>query len=96
MAVVKFVSTQEYNTPYLPPSDDYVFILEDLELVFPEWQLEAITNDWNSGVELDEIARRQRRDPLEVFLALFHQARNRKVTRPFAFIKKEAKHVRES
>jgi hypothetical protein len=66
---------------------DYVFILEDLELAFPREQLEEITEQWNSGMELEDIAKVQKRHAQEVFLALFHQAIKEKVTRPFAFRK---------
>jgi hypothetical protein len=67
---------------------DYEFILDDLELAFPKEQLQQITDDWNSGMELEFVAKKNRRMPEEVFLALFHQARNKKVTRPFAYRKR--------
>lgn len=78
-----------YNTPMLKQigKREYVFILEDLELAFPKQQLEEITYQWNSGMELEHIAEFHRRDPREVFLALFHQADKGLVTRPFAYRK---------
>ncbi|MBN6206245.1 hypothetical protein JYK21_07260 [Ralstonia pickettii] len=66
---------------------DYEFVLEDLELAFPKQQLEEITEQWNKGAELDYIAKKYKRQVDEVFLALFHQARNGKIKRPFAYRK---------
>jgi hypothetical protein len=64
---------------------DNVIILDELEFIFPRWQLDEITEMWNDGMELEEIAKIQRRDAREVFLALFHQADKNKVTRAFAY-----------
>ncbi|MCM3739206.1 hypothetical protein M3210_02875 [Oceanobacillus luteolus] len=60
---------------------DNVIILDDLEFVFPKEQLEAITNAFNEGLEVEEIAKLHKRHQDEVFLALFHQARGGKVKR---------------
>lgn len=82
-----------YNTPMLKQIGrrEYVFILEDLELAFRVDQLEEITYQWNNGMELEHIAEFHKRDPREVFLALFHQADRGLVTRPFAYRKVRSK-----
>lgn len=67
---------------------DYVFVLEDFELAFPKSQLEEITDDWNNGTDIELIAKQQKRPIEEIFLALFHQAINEKVKRPFAYRRK--------
>lgn len=67
---------------------DYEFILDDLELAFPKDQLNQITDDWEAGMELEFIAKKNKRMPEEVFLALFHQARKKKIKRPFAYRKR--------
>lgn len=83
------MNTASSNVPILKLTKmrDYVFILEDLELAFPKQQLEEITYQWNNGMELEHIAEFHKRDPREVFLALFHQADKGLVTRPFAYRK---------
>ena len=68
----------------LKPKYNYVFCLEDLELAFEDFVLDRITDAWESGDSIERIAWREKRDPDEIFLALFHQARERKITRPFA------------
>lgn len=83
-------TTKAYFAPLLKQTgiEDYVFVLEDLELAFPKDQLQEITDQWNDGMDLELIAKLQQRDIREVFLALFHQADKKQVTRPFAFRKK--------
>lgn len=66
---------------------NYEFVLEDLELAFPKWQLDEITEHWENGAELDYIAKKFKRQVDEVFLALFHQAREGNIERPFAYRK---------
>lgn len=68
-------------------SRDYEFVLEDYELAFRKDQLEEITDMWNNGAELEFIAKKHKRMPEEVFLALFHQSIKNKVTRAFAYRK---------
>jgi len=69
----------------LKPKYNYVFCLEELELAFEDFVLDRITEDWESGDSIERIAWREKRDPDEIFLALFHQARERKITRPFGY-----------
>lgn len=78
-----------HRTPLLKEgrTRDYEFILEDLELAFPKKQLNEITKDWEAGMDIEFIAKKHKRHVEEVFLALFHQSRNEKIKRPFAYRK---------
>ncbi|MGJ9460312.1 hypothetical protein [Oceanobacillus sp. CF4.6] len=67
----------------LPETGGYEYVLEDLELAFPRNQLKEVTKSWNKGASIEYIAAKYNRDPDEVFLALFHQARKSKIRRPF-------------
>lgn len=73
----------------LKPKEKVEFVLEDLELAFYKSQLDRITKRWNNGESLDKISRTEQRETDEVFLALFHQARKGKITRPFGFRKEK-------
>ena len=76
----------DWRTPLLKPGQKIEFVLEDLELAFYKEQLDRITKRWNNSNDLfDEIAERESRDTDEVFLALFHQARKGKITRPLVY-----------
>ena len=70
---------------YLPNTGSNEIILEELEFGFPTEQLNEIQKDWENGAELEQIAFKQKRHRDEVFLAIFHLARKRKITRPFAY-----------
>jgi hypothetical protein len=83
--VVKFNTSNTQTIPLLPLRSDYVYVLEDLELAFPKDQITSITKRWNQGEDMESIAKDLKRHPDEVFLALFHQARRDRVTRPFGF-----------
>lgn len=63
-------------------ADGYVILLEDLEFAFPKHELNELCNDWNTGTDIELLAKRYKRDVDEVFLALFHLARLGKITRP--------------
>lgn len=67
----------------LNPNKEWVFCLEDLEPAFEQDVLDRITNEFNAGVSMMEIAIQERRKWEEIFLAMFHQARKRKIKRPF-------------
>lgn len=78
------ISTASKNfIPVIPQTGDYVFVLEDLELAFPADHLKEITKMWNDGASAEFIAKQYRRDPDEIFLALFHQARKGRTKRRF-------------
>lgn len=75
---------RETRVPILPPRNDYVYCLEESELTFPEEQLETIVRMWNFGEGIEYIAEKFKRNPDEIFLGLFDQARKGKITRAFA------------
>lgn len=66
---------------FLKPGNDYVFCNEDLELAFERNDLEIITDKWNNDYSIEQIAKEHKRDPDEIFLAIFHQAREGKISR---------------
>ncbi|WP_163526645.1 hypothetical protein [Halobacillus ihumii] len=76
------MNTIAKNT-YLPKTGNNVIILEELEFGYPEKQLKEIQDDWNDGVELEQIAWKQKRPADEIFLALFHLGRKGKIKRKF-------------
>lgn len=66
---------------YLNKEKEYVFCNEELETAFEKEDLQLITDKWNLGRDIEEIASEHNRDPDEIFLALFHQAREGKIFR---------------
>ena len=76
-----------YYEKYLDPRDDYLILLDDLEFAMSKEQLKRITNLHNSGVDLEDIAEQEDRDPYEVIIALLHVARRapKQIKRPFAY-----------
>lgn len=80
------MNTTAGRMPILPRigKNNYVFLLDDLELAINKDQLEVITEDWNSGMQVVWIAKRHKRLPIEIMLALIHQARQKgkKLKRP--------------
>lgn len=75
------MNTRGHFIPVLKEDASYVFCHEDLELAFEKNELELITKKWNQGANIFKIAEEHKRDPDEVFLALFHQARKGKLER---------------
>lgn len=79
------MNTRKNYTPFIVKGKKYVFCNEDLEPAFEQKQLDIITEKWNSGYSFEQIAFEHNRDPDEIFLAIFHQARrgliHRKITR---------------
>ncbi len=78
---------------FLKPGNDYVFCNEELEPVFERNDLEEITKKWNQGFSFEEIAVEYQRDPDEIFLAIFHQAREGKIVRRLAY-KQPVRHLK--
>ena len=70
---------------FLTPGKDYVFCNEELETAFERVELEEITRKWNLGFSFEEIAIEHQRDPDEIFLAVFHQAREGKIHRQLTY-----------
>ena len=54
---------------------DYVFLLEDLELAMHKDQLNRVTKSWNDGTRIEVIAEYEERKPVEILIALMHQAK---------------------
>lgn len=55
--------------------ESLVYCLDDLNNVFSDLLLLDITEWYEEGFSLEEIAEELERDPDEIFIALFHQAR---------------------
>jgi hypothetical protein len=61
-----------------------VIVLEEMNFVWDEPELEEMAQMWESGSSVFQIAKHfNGRDPDEVFLALFHLARQEKITDRF-------------
>lgn len=80
------MNTRSAHAVYLKKGHKYIFCNEDLELAFEKDVLEEITEMWNARIKIDDIAIKFRRDPDEVFLAIFHQARAGKIKRKLNYI----------
>lgn len=80
------MNTRSAHAVYLKKGLDYVFCNEDLELAFEKDALAEITEMWNVGIKIDDIAIKFRRDPDEVFLAIFHQARAGEIKRKLNYV----------
>lgn len=71
--------------PLLPQDDtEWVFLLDWLEFAMSKEQLMRITKEWNAGEDLESIAQEEKRKPLEILMALIHQAAKGRKMRPFA------------
>jgi len=71
------VKTATQRVPILKQTRkrDYVFLLDDLELAMHKDQLNRVTKSWNSGARLEVIAEYEERNPVEILIALMHQAK---------------------
>lgn len=66
------MNTLSHHPPILPQKGSKVlFDDKELEWGFPEWQLEQILELWKDGKSVYDIARTVKRNPHEVFLALY-------------------------
>src|SRR5690625_859426 len=81
------------SIPFLKPGEKYVFCNDELETAFVEDDLETITEKWNLGYNIERIAEEHKRDPDEIFLAIFHQAREGKVFRRLTY-KQPVRHLK--
>lgn len=79
--------------PFLNPNYDYIYLLEHLELAMTTEQLDRVVEKHNAGMDYRLIAKQERRNPVEIIIALLHQLtvsqkdHNRssvRVKRPFA------------
>ena len=83
------VNKHQINLLPIRRKKDYEFIFEDYELAFPKVQLAKIALDWNNGKSIDQISQEQKRHEVEVLLALIHLSNKNRISRPFAYRKKE-------
>lgn len=88
------MNTRNFSTPVLEKGKKYVFCNEDLEPAFEQTEIDNITEKWNDGYSFEEIAEDHSRDPDEIFLAVFHQAREGKITRKLFYSKPNVKHLK--
>ena len=61
---------------------DHIVLNEDLEQMPPVEKVERITEMFNKGMWFTDIAKRLKCDEWEVLLAIVHQARMERITRP--------------
>lgn len=88
------MNTRKYATPLLKKGKKYVFCNEDLEPAFEQDEIDIIAEKWNQGFSFEEIAEEHMRDPDEIFLAIFHQAREGKISRKLIYKKSLVKHLK--
>lgn len=88
------MNTRKYNTPVLQKGKQYVFCNEELEPAFEVRELDVIADKWNRGFTFEEIAKEHLRDPDEIFLAVFHLAREGKIFRKLICMKPIVKHLK--
>jgi len=71
------LNTTTQRVPMLKPTRkrDYVFLLDDLELAMHKEQLNRVTKSWNDGTRIEVIAEYGERKPVEILIALMHQAK---------------------
>jgi len=72
---------------------DYVILLDDLNFQMSKNELKYITDLHNAGMEFEEIAKKLKRDPYEIILALLHRVKNGANIRPIAYRVKKAKEI---
>ena len=83
-----------YAAVFLKKGKDYVFCNEELEPAFEREELDIIAEKWNMGYGFEEIAEEHKRDPDEIFLAIFHQAREGKIHRKLNYKRPDVKHLK--
>ncbi|HEY4601234.1 MAG TPA: hypothetical protein VIG73_08195 [Cerasibacillus sp.] len=67
--------------------NEQVIILDNANFMFGKVELAHITKFHNEGMHYKEIAKKFKREPLEIVLALLHQASEGKVSlRTFGYI----------
>jgi hypothetical protein len=63
------------------PRKNRIIVLEDLDFVWDSWELKELSQMWEKGIHVVNIAEHFDRDPDEVLLALIHLAREDKIDR---------------
>jgi hypothetical protein len=81
-----FLNTTNYSrkikrTPIREPRKNRVIVCEDLDFLWDEPELVLLEKMWESGASFERITERFGRDPDEIFLALFHLAREDKISK---------------
>lgn len=76
------IATDTRYPNYIKPRNDYVFLLDDLEFAMTKDQLERVTQYWNEGYRIPSIAEMEQRNPIEILIALIHQAKKGRKVRP--------------
>ncbi len=76
------IATDTRYPNYIKPDKDYVIMLEGLEFATTENQLDRIAQNWNNDHTISQIAKMESRPPLEILIALIHQAKRGRRLRP--------------
>lgn len=76
------IPTDKRQPLNIEPGKDYIFLLDDMELTTTKEQLKIIIQSWNGGESIKSIAKKERRDPIEVLIALIHHAKRGGAVRP--------------
>lgn len=76
------IATDTRYPNYIKPRNDYIYLLEDMEFAMPKDQLERVTKMWNEGYWIRFISEIEKRDPIEILIALIHQAKRGRKLRP--------------
>jgi len=76
------IATDTRYPNYIKPRNDYIYLLEDMEFAMTPEQLDRVTQNWNNGYKVSELAEFERRDPIEILIALIHQAKRGRKLRP--------------
>lgn len=74
---------EAFRQKLIRKGDPYI-INEDLNHFFDFHDVSEIVRMWNGGEQLEHLAKQFNRDPDEIFLLLFDQARKGKIKRYFA------------
>ena len=75
--------SEAFRQRLIRKGDPYI-VNEDINHYFDSHDVREIVRKWNDGEQLETIAKQFNRDPDEVFLLLFDQARKGKINRFFA------------
>ena len=74
--------TDKWYAPVLDSDKKYIFLLEHLEPAMEVEQLDRVITKHNEGIDYKLIAKQERRHPVEIILALIHQASTENINTP--------------
>lgn len=83
MNIIKHLKKLKKDNDKIPNRYAVVRLFNDIEIAFTVELLHNITALYEKGFTPEQIAVAVNRDADEIFLALFHQARQGKITKPF-------------